>query len=95
MNSKVDTHVDALLANYDALSGSLEHISSYYLPSRLEVDSCLSMLRELIFPGYVGRPLIRGTKLELREHIHELVETVRSALKTQVYRGLHHKVQVR
>jgi serine O-acetyltransferase len=95
MSSTVDTHVDALLANYEALSGSMEHISSYYLPNRLEVDNCLLMIRELIFPGYVSRPLIRATKLELREHIRELVERLRTSLKTQIYRGLHHKVQVK
>jgi serine O-acetyltransferase len=95
VSTKLDTHVDALLANYEALSGSMEHISSYYLPNRLEVDHCLLMIRELIFPGYVSRPLIRATKTELREHIREIVERLRTSLKTQIYRGLHHKVQIK
>ncbi len=94
MKSDLDNHVDALLENYEALSGSMEHISSYYLPNRAEVDECLLMIRELIFPGYVSKPLIRATKTELREHIRELVERLRTSLKTQIYRGLHHKVQV-
>ncbi len=94
MKTDLDTHVDALLASYEALSGSMEHISSYYLPNRSEVDKCLLMIRELIFPGYVTRPLIRATKTELREHIREIVERLRTILKTQIYRGLHHKVQI-
>lgn len=94
MSADLETYVEALLENYRSHSGSMEHISSYYLPSRLEVDKCLLMIRELIFPGYVSRALIRATQTELREHIREIVERLRTLLKLQVYRGLHHKVQV-
>jgi serine O-acetyltransferase len=71
----------------------MEHISSYYLPNRVEVGECLLMIRELMFPGYVSRPLIRATPNELREHVREIVERLRTLLKAQIYRGLHHKVQ--
>lgn len=89
-----DKHVNALLESYSTLSGSMEHINSYHLPNRDEVAQVLVMVRELLFPGYVNRALIRATATELREHIREGVEQLRTILKRQLYRGLHHKVQL-
>lgn len=92
--SKTDEHVEALLQSYAGLSGTMEHINSYHLPNREEVEAIVLMVRELIFPGYVHRALIRATETELREHLRENVERLRTLLKRQLYRGLHHKVQM-
>ena len=90
----IDKHVSELLQSYSKLSGSMEHINSYHLPNRDEVDEALLMVRDLLFPGYVGSTLIRSTEAELREHIREILEKLRTVLRRQVYRGLHHKVQL-
>ncbi|MBL4632410.1 MAG: serine acetyltransferase, partial [Kofleriaceae bacterium] len=47
-----------------------------------------------ISPGYVNLSLIRATKVELRDHVRQLVVELRGLLRRQIYRGLHHKVQV-
>ena len=92
--AKPDPHVSALLKSYFTLSGSMEHINSYHLPNRDEVGAILVHCRELIFPGYVNRTLIRATDTELQEHVREIVELLRTKLRRQLYRGLHHKVQM-
>lgn len=89
-----DPYVRALLESYRTLQGSMEHINSYHLPNRDEVAEVIVLVRELLFPGYVNRSLIRATDLELSEHVRELVEKLRTKLKQQIYRGLHHKVQM-
>lgn len=89
-----DPHVHALLKSYRSLQGSMEHISSYQLPNRDEVAEALLLVRELMFPGYVNRSLIRATDSELWEHVREIVEKLRTKLKQQLYRGLHHSVQM-
>lgn len=89
-----DSHVRALLESYNTLSGSMEHINSYHLPNRDEVAAVLLHCRELIFPGYVNRTLIRATDTELQEHVREIIELLRTKLRRQLYRGLHHKVQM-
>lgn len=92
--SDLNPHVNALLKSYRTLQGSMEHISSYYLPNRDEVAKALLLVRELLFPGYVNRSLIRATDSELWEHTRELIEKLRTKLRQQIYRGLHHKVQM-
>jgi serine O-acetyltransferase len=94
MATTTDPHVEALLQSYNSLSGSMEHINSYHLPNRDEVSAILTHCRELIFPGYVNRTLIRATETELQEHVREIVELLRTKLRRQLYRGLHHKVQM-
>ncbi len=90
--AETDPHVAALLGSY--FSGSMEHINSYHLPNRDEVSAILDHCRELIFPGYVNRTLIRATETELKEHVREIVELLRIKLRRQLYRGLHHNVQM-
>ncbi|MCP4449186.1 MAG: serine acetyltransferase [Myxococcales bacterium] len=89
-----DPHVAAILESYFTLSGSMEHINSYHLPNRDEVGGILDHCRELIYPGYVNRTLIRATGTELQEHVREIVEVLRIKLRRQLYRGLHHKAQM-
>jgi serine O-acetyltransferase len=86
--------VDALLDSYAHSSGAMEHVSSYELPSMEEVARCIEQARALIFPGFVGSALVRATPTELRDYVRERVELLRSTLRRQVYRGLHHKSQL-
>jgi len=92
--ANIDRYVGALLESYHTLAGSMEHINSYHLPNRDEVAAVLEKCRELLFPGYVNRTLIRATDTELQEHVREIVEQLRTQLRRQLYRGLHHKVQM-
>lgn len=91
---RIEPHVDALLESYSTLAGGMEHIESYHLPSRKEVERALELSRELVFPGYVNLTLIRATEVELRDHVRALVMELEVILRRQIYRGLHHKVQV-
>ena len=92
--TKIDTHVETLLESYRTLSGAMEHINSYHLPNRTEVASIILFCRELLFPGYVSRTLIRATETEMKEHVREILERLRTSLRRQLYRGLHHKAQL-
>jgi serine O-acetyltransferase len=42
----------------------------------------------------VSRSLIRATPTELRDHIRERIEQLKTVLRRQIYRGLHHRVQI-
>lgn len=85
--------VDALLDSYATLSGAMEHVNSYELPSMEEVAAIVEQVRALLYPGFVGKSLVRATPTELREHLMERVAALKSSLRRQIYRGLHHKVQ--
>ena len=86
--------VDDLLASYANSSGAMQHVNSYELPSMESVARIIEQCRTLIFPGFVGPSLIRATPTELREGVRERVTELRTALRKQLYRGLHHKVQL-
>lgn len=86
-------NVEAFLESYATLSGSMKHVNSYALPSGDEVAVIILKCRELLFPGFVSRSLIRATPTELREDLRERVEQLKTLLRRQVYRGMHHKVQ--
>lgn len=72
-----------------------EHIGSYELPSQSEIATVVEDCRSLLFPGYAGPSVGRMAASELREVIRDRVERLRSGLRRQVYRGLHHKRQQR
>ena len=84
---------ERLLGSYGEASGAMAHVNSYELPSMAEVEQILEQIRALLFPGFVGRSLARTTPTELREYVRERLDEVRNALRRQLYRGLHHKVQ--
>jgi serine O-acetyltransferase len=89
-----DEVTDRLLASYAEASGSMQHVNSYELPSMREVEQILTQCRALLFPGFVGPSLARTTPTELREYVRERLDDLRNALRRQLYRGLHHKVQL-
>jgi serine O-acetyltransferase len=93
-DSQTMTLVDRLLDSYTSSSGAMQHVNSYELPSMEAVATILEQCRTLIFPGFVGPSLIRSTLTELREMVHERVSSLRVSLRRQIYRGLHHKVQL-
>ncbi|HRC54553.1 MAG TPA: hypothetical protein PKU97_01460 [Kofleriaceae bacterium] len=86
---------DQLLDAYTRPSAEGEHIGSYELPSPTEIAGVVEECRALLFPGYAGPSVGRLSSTELRELVRERVERLRSGLRRQVYRGLHHKRQQR
>ncbi|MBT8494784.1 MAG: serine acetyltransferase [Deltaproteobacteria bacterium] len=85
---------DALIDSYKALSGALEHVDNYELPSMEEVAGVIDLSRALLFPGFVGPPLVRSTPTELRQHVRQQVDDLGALLRRQLYRGLHHRSQL-
>ncbi|HEU4730260.1 MAG TPA: hypothetical protein VFT22_20325 [Kofleriaceae bacterium] len=94
VRSRVDVVADQLLDMYlDPRAKEMQHIGSYELPSAPQVESILEQCRALLFPGYAGPDLDRGSPTSLRDVIRARVIELRLALHRQVYRALHHKRQ--
>src|SRR5215510_12807416 len=92
--SRVDVVADQLLDIYlDPASREMQHIGSYELPSEDEVAVIVEQCRALLFPGYAGPDVDRGSQDALRDVIRARVIELRLALHRQVYRALHHKRQ--
>ncbi len=88
-----DEVADNLIANYDSAPAWMQHINAYELPSTVEVARIVDQCRALLFPGFVGPSLARAPRTELRDYVRERLDEFRNALRKQVYRGIHHKVQ--
>lgn len=71
----------------------MQHIGSYELPSEPQVESIIEQCRALLFPGYAGPNVDRGSPTALRDIIRARVIGLRLALHRQVYRAAHHKRQ--
>jgi serine O-acetyltransferase len=89
-----DDLADELLESYDSAPAEMQHVNSYELPSTEEVARIVEQCRALIFPGWVGSSLARATRTELRDRVRERLDELRNTMRKQVYRGLHHKVQL-
>jgi serine O-acetyltransferase len=93
--SVADRVADHLLDAYMKPAAEGEHIGSYELPSATEIATIVEDCRSLLFPGYAGPSVGRMAQSELRELVRDRVERLRSGLRRQLYRGLHHKRQQR
>ncbi len=79
----------ALVASY-AADAPLSITAGHELPSPLEVETVLTDLRELLFPGFTGgaRP---AAGVSMKAHVEARLAQLRVRLTEQVYRGLHHR----
>src|SRR5687767_15983833 len=84
-----DDLVTRLLAAYDTGPRSMHHLGAYELPQMGEVVRCLEEMRALIFPGFVGSPLVGALAAEVRQVVHERILDLSWRLRRQIYRGLH------
>jgi serine O-acetyltransferase len=92
--ARVDDVADQLLELYlDPGAREMQLIGSYELPSEQQVESIVEQCRALLFPGYAGPDLDRGSPSALRDIIRARVIELRLALHRQVYRAAHHKRQ--
>ena len=91
-----DAVADALIeAYFDPGAAEMQHIGSYELPSQEQIATIIEGCRSLLFPGYAGPDVERGSRGELREEIRARVAQLRVSLHRQVYRALHHARQQR
>lgn len=77
----------------DPSAQEMQHIGSYELPSESQVESITEQCRALLFPGYAGPDVDRGSPNTLRDVVRARVIELRLALHRQVYRAAHHKRQ--
>ena len=50
--------VARLLASYASGPRTMHHLGAYELPQMAEVVKCVDEIRALLFPGFVGAPLV-------------------------------------
>jgi serine O-acetyltransferase len=92
--SRAHQIADQLVEMYlDPQSREMQHIGSYELPSESQVEHIVQQCRALLFPGYAGPDVDRGSPSALRDIIRARVIELRVALHRQVYRAAHHKRQ--
>jgi len=92
--SETDELVARLMQSYQAAARTMHHLGAYELPQIAEVARCLEEIRGLIYPGFVGNPLVGARPEEVRAYITERLDDLSRRLRRQVYRGLHHRCQL-
>ncbi len=95
-NSLADAEdlVSRLMKSYETGPRTLHHLGAYELPVPAEVAHCLEEVRALVFPGFVGNPLVGARPEEVRAYITVRIHDLARRLQRQVYRGLHHRCQL-
>src|SRR5215212_1766489 len=73
--------VQAIVASYNA-EARTRHIDAGHLPSRDSVIELLTLIRELVFPGYFGKQNLTARTLDA--HVSALVTTITDKLLEQV-----------
>lgn len=94
-NDSLDNVLDRLLLDYKGADRAMQHVNSYELPSKADIENVVEQFRAIMFPGVVGHSLARTTHVELRERVRERLQGFQSGLRKQLYRGLHHDKQSR
>jgi len=79
--------IDRIVETYEAIS-RINHLGRRALPSREAVADILAGLKEILFPGYVGRRDF--TRENIRYHIGDRIWQVHRLLLEQVYLSLIH-----
>lgn len=92
--TNVDRLVDNVLASYEAGPRSMHHIGAYELPQQAEVQGCIETVRALLLPGFIGTSLINGSSGDVRTYVRERLDELKTRLRRQVYRGLHHRCRL-
>ena len=80
--------VQAIVASYES-SPHTRHIDAGHLPSRDSVIELLTLIRELLFPGYFGKQNL--TAETLNAHISALITAIAELLQEQVANSIKHQ----
>jgi serine O-acetyltransferase len=67
----------------------MRHLNRVHLPSRDEIVACVGLLRQLLFPGYFGRPGLTSANVTYR--VGELVTDLADRLYEQVRHCLRYR----
>jgi serine O-acetyltransferase len=80
--------VDALVASV-VHEPRMRHLNRVHLPGRDEIVACVGLLRQLLFPGYFGRPGLTSANVTYR--VGELVTDLADRLYEQVRHCLRYR----
>jgi serine O-acetyltransferase len=81
LNERLPAVVDQLVSSVNS-EPRLQHLNRVYLPSRDQIINIITLLRQLIFPGYFGKQGLTTANLPFR--VGELVLEVTDLLYDQV-----------
>ena len=87
----IDEVATELLAAARQASPQLSHLGAHELPREADVARTYDELRALLFPGFVGDPLVGATSEELKAHLRARTADALASVRRQVYLGLHHR----
>src|SRR5437660_421088 len=90
----VEELVENVLSSYEAGPRSMHHIGAYELPQQAEVQGCIETVRALLLPGFVGASLVNGSSGDVRAYVRERLDDLKTRLRRQVYRGIHHRCRL-
>ncbi len=85
----LDKLVDSILSSYQADSRT-EHIDAIFLPSRQKTIQCLTLLRQLIFPGFFDDRRIVANNI--RYHVGQLIIQIRDLLIDQIEQAIRYDI---
>jgi serine O-acetyltransferase len=82
----------AIIDSY-AASPATRHIDAGHLPNRDAVIELLTLVRELLFPGYFGKQNLTNKSLDV--HVNALITTIKDKLLEQVTNAIRHQAKRR
>ena len=88
LHNRLPAVVDALVASV-VHEPRMRHLNRVHLPSRDEIVVCVGLLRQLLFPGYFGKPGLTSTNVTYR--VGEIVTDVADRLYEQVRHCLRYR----
>jgi serine O-acetyltransferase len=91
LNQRLPSVVNQLVASVLA-EPSMQHLNRVLLPSRDAIIECIKDLRQLIFPGYFGKPGL--TRENIGDRVGELVGDLTEKLYQQVRCCLRYRDQL-
>ena len=91
LNDKLPKIVEALVDSV-VNEPRMKHLNRVYLPSRDEIVACISLLRELLFPGYFGTQGL--TSVNVTHRLGELVTQLADKLYEQVRHCIRYRQSI-
>src|SRR6478672_2894081 len=91
-STKLSSLTQAIIDSYNSDSHT-RHIDAGQLPSRDTVIELLTLIRELVFPGYFGKQNLTAKTLEA--HVSALVTRITDLLLEQVTNAIRHQAKRR
>ena len=84
--------VQAIVTSYQA-EPKTRHIDAGHLPNQDAIIELITLIRELLFPGYFGKQNLTTSTLEY--HVGELINVIHEKLYAQVNNAIRHQAMRR